>query len=261
MTYLDRIVTAHRNHAERDGRDETQLLREAEKCLPPRGFRRAISRVREMGDIAVIAEVKRRSPSKGILDGNLDPRELAATYESGGAACLSVLTDYEFFGGSAQDLGDARDACHLPVLRKDFTVCRVDVLDARLMGADAILLIVAALDDVELRDFYDLARSVDLDVLVEVHDELELERALTLGADMIGVNQRDLITFEVDTGRAVRMAPQIPDDVIKVAESGIRCGSDAAVLAEAGFDALLVGESLVTSGDPAKALMAIRAGR
>ena len=202
----------------------------------------------------MIAEVKRRSPSKGDLAAGLDPSELAGRYEAGGAACLSVLTDEEFFGGSAADLQAARAACSLPVLRKDFTVCLADVFDARLMGADCVLLIVAALSDDELRTFHNAAVGVGLDVLVEVHDEAELDRALSAGATLVGVNQRDLVTFEVDTARAVRMARAIPEGVLKVAESGIRGRQDALTLRDAGYDGLLVGETLVRAPDAAQAV-------
>jgi indole-3-glycerol phosphate synthase len=170
-----------------------------------------------------------------------------------------VLTDADAFGGSPDDLAAARGATHVPVLRKDFTVAANDVCDARIMRADAILLIVAALDDAELRDFHTLATDLDLDVLVEVHDEDELERALAIGSTLIGVNQRDLRTFEVDTARATRVARKIPGSVIRVAESGIQGPNDARPLADAGYDAVLVGESLVRSGDPAAAVAALRA--
>ncbi len=198
----------------------------------------------------MIAEVKRRSPSKGDLHADLDPARLAADYAAGGATCLSVLTDQEWFGGSPADLAAARGAVSIPVLRKDFTVCEADVCDARIMGADAVLLIAAALDDAELAAFHELAGEVGLDALVEIHDEAELERALAVGATLVGVNQRDLVTFEVDTDRAVRMAPQMPAGVVRVAESGVRGVDDATRLAEAGYHAVLVGESLVTAGDP-----------
>ncbi len=170
-----------------------------------------------------------------------------------------MLTDVEFFGGSPADLAAARAACALPVLRKDFTVSPLDVADARLMGADAVLLIAAALDDVELRDLLGLATDLGLDSLVEIHDEAELDRAVAVGATLVGVNQRDLVTFEVDTARAVRMAPQMPAGVIRVAESGITGPADARLLAEAGYHAVLVGEHLVTSGDPAAGVAALRA--
>ena len=168
----------------------------------------------------MIAEIKRRSPAKGDLNRHLDAAELAATYEQGGASCLSVLTDEEFFGGSVADLEAAREATSLPVLRKDFTVDPRDVVDARLMGADAVLLIAAVLDPFELVEMHQLACEVGLDVLVEVHDEPELEEALNAGATLVGVNQRDLVSFEVDHDRALRMASAIPDTVVKVAESG-----------------------------------------
>ncbi len=198
----------------------------------------------------MIAEIKRRSPSKGDLAVDLDPAALGREYESGGAAALSVLTDGPHFGGSPDDLAAARDAVAVPVLRKDFTVSAHDVCDARIMGADAVLLIVAALDDHELADFHALAVEVGLDVLVEVHDEPELERAVDVGAGLIGVNQRDLMTFEVDHERAVRVGRSMPNRTLRVAESGVRTVADAQALREAGFDAVLVGESLVTASDP-----------
>jgi indole-3-glycerol phosphate synthase len=208
--------------------------------------------------LAVIAEIKRRSPMKGDLDPNLDPACLAKTYESGGASCLSVLTDEDFFAGSVADLEAAREATCLPVLRKDFTVDPRDAADARLMGADALLLIAAVLDPFELVELHQLATELGLDVLVEVHDEPELEEALNAGASLIGVNQRDLMTFEVDHDRAVRMSAAIPDTVVKVAESGIRNAEDARRLADAGYDAVLVGETLVTSADPGETLAELR---
>ena len=254
-TYLDEILLRHRTAAQTDDRSLDQLIAAAEGVDPARGFAAALQRVNGLG---VIAEVKRRSPSKGALAPELDPSGLAASYASGGATCLSVLTDAESFGGSAEDLAAARAACALPTLRKDFTVSAHDVVDARLMGADCVLLIAAALDDGELRRFHGLARELGLDALVEVHDEAELERALACDATLIGVNQRDLVTFEVDHERAVRMAAAFPDHVVSVAESGVRGPEDAASLAEAGYDAVLVGESLVTSGDPSAAVRALR---
>jgi indole-3-glycerol phosphate synthase len=225
---------------------------------PARGFRDALEAVAASGDIAVISEIKRKSPSKGELAPGLDPGVLARQYEAGGAACLSVLTDVDFFGGSVDDLVAARAACALPVLRKDFTVSARDVCDARIMGADCVLLIAAALDQPELKSFLKLAHAIGFDALVEIHDESELERAVAAGADLIGVNQRDLVTFAVDTERAVRMAPQMPEGVIRVAESGITGAGDAAVLAAAGYHAVLVGEHLVTSGDPEAGVAALR---
>jgi indole-3-glycerol phosphate synthase len=169
-----------------------------------------------------------------------------------------VLTDAEFFGGSADDLAEARAACELPVLRKDFTVSQADIYDARAMGADAVLLIAAALTTAELSAFRLLADDLDMAALVEVHDEDELERALDTGATLVGVNQRDLRTFEVDPGRAERLAAVIPPGVVKVAESGIGGRVDVALLADCGYDAVLVGESLVTSADPAVAVRMLK---
>lgn len=203
----------------------------------------------------MIAEVKRWSPSKGALNLHLDPAAVASAYERGGAACLSVLTDVEFFRGSPKDLHAARAATALPVLRKDFTVCEHDVADARSMGADAILLIAAALGELELIALHQFAVELGLDVLVEVHDEPELEIALEAGATLIGVNQRDLVTFEVDHARAERMAQAIPTGAVKVAESGVRNHDDVRRLTDAGYDAILVGETLVTAPDPAVALV------
>ncbi len=207
--------------------DLAALEARAHQVPPTRGFRRALRETAQHRGLAVIAEVKRRSPSKGDLAIDLDPATLAVSYASGGAACLSVLTDQVFFGGSPADLQAARAAVALPVLRKDFTVSLADVFEARGMGADCLLLIVAALSDEELRRFHTAALGVGLDVLVEIHDENELDRALAVGATLVGVNQRDLISFEVDTERAVRMAGLIPEGVIKVAESGITGRQDA----------------------------------
>ena len=250
-TYLDRILDRHREVAAAEVRPLDRLLDEARLCPPVRGFRAALA---DRDQLAVISEVKRRSPSKGDLFPGLDPARLAGEYESGGATCLSVLTDEEFFGGSAGDLQAARAACSLPVLRKDFTVCAHDVVDARLMGADCVLLIAAALAPGLLADLHTLAVELGLDVLVEIHDEAELEIALDAGATLIGVNQRDLVTFEVDHERALRVVAAIPDTVVRVAESGIRGAADARSLRAAGYDAVLVGETLVTSGDPAGAV-------
>ena len=208
--------------------------------------------------MAIISEIKRRSPSKGDLFADLDPGRLARAYEAGGASCLSVLTDEDWFGGSIADLQAARASVDLPVIRKDFTVDARDVVDTRLMGADCVLLIAAALDDAELADFHRLATELGLDALVEIHDEVELERALAVDADLVGVNQRDLITFQVDRERAVRMAAQMPTGVVRVAESGVRSRADAVALADAGYHALLVGETLVKSGRPADEIRRLR---
>lgn len=269
-TYLDGIVAWHRARAaSSDGRDMASLSSAAFRACeedPPRAFAAALGgagvsrRGQSRQQIGLIAEVKRRSPSKGELAVSLDPRLLASAYEQGGARCLSVLTDAEHFGGSSSDLRAARAACSLPVLRKDFTVCEADVYEARLMGADAVLLIVAALSDEELRRFVDLAGLLGLAALVEVHDEEEVERALKAGASLVGVNQRDLHSFALDTKRAVRLAKVLPESVVRVAESGISTHDDVARLGEAGYDAVLVGEALVRAADPASTARLLMSG-
>ena len=246
-TVLDGILAAHRRMAAADDRPLDALIRAATATVPARPFRPELAGP----GFAVIAEVKRRSPSAGALAPDLRPASLARAYEAGGAAALSVLTDAEFFGGTAADLATARAACSLPVLRKDFTVSEADVCDARLMGADAVLLIVAALSDDELARFRALAADLGMAALVEVHSEEELDRALAAGADLVGVNRRDLRTFEVDRGLAERLAVRMPPGVVTVAESGVREADDAAELAACGYDAVLVGETLVRSADPA----------
>lgn len=250
-TYLDRILVAKRTTASGDRRPLDELVDAARQLPPTRGFGDALAG----GDrLAVIAEVKRRSPSKGDLAPDLDPAVLAQAYVAGGAAAVSVLTDEDFFGGSVDDLVAARSAVEVPVLRKDFTVGPRDVCDARLMGADAVLLIAAALDDAELATCAAVAAEIGIDALVEIHDEAELDRALAVGAGLVGVNQRDLVTFAVDTDRAVRVAERIPAGVVAVAESGITGADDAHRLAAAGYHAVLVGETLVRSADPTAAV-------
>ena len=256
-TYLDRILAAHRAVAAIDVRDIDALASQARAGGPTRDFGGALAG-RE--GVAVIAEIKRASPSKGMLAPDLDAGRMAVDYQAGGAAALSVLTDRVFFLGSTDDLRTARAATALPVLRKDFTVCPADVFDARCMGADAVLLIAAALSPEELGELLAAAASIGLQALVEVHDEREATRAMSAGAALIGVNQRDLYSFEVDTERAVRVARMLPDEVTRVAESGIRDGDDVRRLGDAGFDAVLVGEALVASPDPAAAVRALRSG-
>jgi indole-3-glycerol phosphate synthase len=251
-SYLADILASHRADARDDRRDPDELAAQAAPMPAPRDFTGAL---RGAG-ISCIAEVKRRSPSQGDLDPDLQPELVAKEYVAGGAACLSVLTDQRYFGGSTKDLRAARDASGLPVLRKDFTVQEADVVDARLMGADAVLLIVAALDDDELARFHARAEELGLAALVEVHDEAELDRALAAGARLVGVNQRDLRTFAVDQDRARSLAPRIPAGVA-VAESGIRDDDDARRLADAGYDAILVGETLVRAPDRPAALRAL----
>jgi indole-3-glycerol phosphate synthase len=252
-TYLDRILAAHREAAAADRRALDRLVAQALAAPEPRAFEAAI---REAGGVALIAEVKRRSP-RGPLDPGLDPAQVAREYREGGASCLSVLTDWDFFGGSAEDLAAARGAGGLPTLRKDFTVGTPDVCDARIMGADAVLLIAAALPASQLAELAGLARQLGLDALVEVHGEEELEVALRAGASLVGVNQRDLATFQVDPGRAERLRPLIPSGVLAVAESGIGGPADVRRLAEAGYDAVLVGSSLVAARDRRSAVASL----
>lgn len=254
-TYLDPIVAAHRAAAAEDHRKLDKLMDMALDTPAPMPFGAAL---RAGPGLAVIAEIKRRSPSKGDLaPPGIAAGKLAEAYADGGARAISVLTDEEYFAGSALDLVEARSAVGLPILRKDFTVSGRDICDARLMGADAVLLIVAALAGGELEGFLQLAGELSLDALVEVHDEAELEHALGAGATLMGVNQRDLQTFEVDADRAMRVAKEIPDGLTKVAESGIKGPEQAVRLFEGGYHAVLVGESLVTSEDPAAAVNAI----
>ncbi len=245
-TYLDAILKFHREQSVNDQRKLASLEELAGQQGPTRGF---FSRLSESKDLSIISEIKRKSPSKGVLKYDFDVQVLAEEYESGGAACLSVLTDSNFFGGSTEDLETARSCVSIPVLRKDFTVSIRDVFDARIMGADAILLIVAALDKSELKDLYSLATSIGLDVLVEIHDENEGEMALEIGARLIGINQRNLYTFQVDPNRAKRVRSSLPNGVTTVAESGIGNKEDFAAISDAGFDAVLIGEYLVKSTD------------
>ncbi|MBM3659448.1 MAG: indole-3-glycerol phosphate synthase TrpC [Actinobacteria bacterium] len=209
--------------------------------------------------LGVIAEIKRMSPSKGALAPDLDPVATAQAYESGGASCLSVLTDGPYFGGGESDLVAARGAVGLPVLRKDFTIDRLQIDEARAMGADAVLLIVAALDDPTLADLHGHAVARGLTVLVEVHDDAELDRALALDPHLVGVNARDLASFAEDLSTGERMVDRIPAGTVAVAESAIRSIDDARRMAEAGFDAVLVGEALVRSDDPSRLVEAFRA--
>jgi len=223
----------------------------ARRKIPTRrGFRRALERKKP----AVIAEIKKASPSAGLIAEDFDPAEIAQRYERSGAAALSVLTDRQFFQGSLDDLFAARTAVGLPVLRKDFTLDRYHLLQASANGADCVLLIVAALDDEELTDLLTYARELQLDALVEVHDAAELDRALAVEADMIGVNNRNLKTLEVSLETSIELARRIPDNVLAVSESGIRTADDIRRLSDVGYSAFLVGESLMKQEDPGGAL-------
>lgn len=209
--------------------------------------------------LSVIAEVKRRSPSRGDLDPDLDPARQAGRYADGGAAAVSVLTEPFFFSGSDADLAAVRATVSVPVLRKDFTLDPRQVWEARAIGADAVLLIVAALDDDTFRRLHETAGEAGLAALVEVHDEAEAERAVAAGARIVGVNNRDLATFQVDLGTSERIAPMLSDIPVRVGESGVSTPADAARMAAAGYHAVLVGEALVRSDDPAALIRALAA--
>jgi indole-3-glycerol phosphate synthase len=254
---LDAIVEFHRARAAADDRPTRRLLRDASRAPSPPSLLDALVRP-EGHELRVIAEVKRRSPSAGSLRADLDVASLAAAYDHGGAAAISVLTDGPHFGGSPDDVATVRAATSLPLLRKDFTVCDNDVADARVMGASGVLLILSILSRSEVRRLLEVVGYLGLTALVEVHDASEQAVALELGALVIGVNQRDLATFEVDPTRAASLAGGFPTDVVTVAESGIGDPAAAAACAALGYDAILVGEALVRSGDPAGTLVAMR---
>jgi indole-3-glycerol phosphate synthase len=250
MTVLDEILATKRDEVTMLHRPEVRdLLRAGALAAPPaRDFAGALRPA--SGTVGVVAEIKRRSPSKGELAPDLDPALTAKAYAAGGAACLSVLTDQPWFGGTVDDLHAARAACELPILRKDFTIDEVQIYETRAIGADALLLIVAALpDDALLRDLHELATGLGLAVLVETHDDAELERALAIGARIVGVNARHLGTFAEDLTIGERLAARVPPDVVAIAESAIRSVDDASRMAAAGFDAVLVGEMLVRAAD------------
>ncbi|MEH6418202.1 indole-3-glycerol phosphate synthase TrpC [Pseudomonas sp. CGJS7] len=221
---------------------------------PARGFVDAIKRKRAAGEAAVIAEVKKASPSKGVIRPDFKPAEIARSYEAGGAACLSVLTDVDFFQGSNAYLAEARAACALPALRKDFTIDPYQIYEARTIGADAILLIVAALEDGPMIEMAGLAMELGMDVLVEVHDIDELERALQTDCELIGVNNRNLRTFEVSLDTSIALREAVPRDRTLVTESGIATAADVARMRAAGIDTFLVGESFMRERDPGSAL-------
>lgn len=253
MGVLDEILRMKRDEVTVLHRPQTQdLLRKTALDAPPTrdfagGLRRADAK------LAVISEIKRRSPSKGELAPELDAAITAKEYERGGASAISVLTDRPFFGGTVEDLQVVRAGVELPVLRKDFTIDPVQVYETRAIGADAILLIVSALpDDGLVRELQELSWSLGLAALVEAHDERELDRALALEARIVGVNARDLSTFDEHLGLVADLAARIPPEVIAVAESAIRRPEDARRMAACGFDAVLVGEALVRSPDPAQ---------
>jgi indole-3-glycerol phosphate synthase len=263
-TILDTIVARkHQEVAERRGAvplPELEAL--ARNAAPPRGFAAALHRAATAGGSAVIAEIKKASPSKGVIREPFDPVAIAASYQAGGATCLSVLTDRDFFAGHDNDLKAARASATLPVLRKDFTVDPYQVVEARVLGADAVLLIVAALQPAQLRELNDLALSWQLDVLVEVHDAAELAQALALRPRLVGINNRDLRTFETRLETTFELVSSIragsysngDEGVLVVTESGIRQREDVAAMHQAGVHAFLVGEAFMRAEDPGTAL-------
>jgi len=230
---------------------------EARAMPAPRGFAAAIRSRIDGGQPAVIAEIKRASPSKGVLREQFEPASIAASYERAGATCLSVLTDRPFFQGAPEYLVDARAACSLPVLRKEFIIDEYQVAESRALGADAVLLIVAALDDARLLAREGCARDYGMDVLVEVHDSAELERALKLATPLIGINNRNLRTFNVSLHTTIEMLPRIPSDRIVVTESGILAQRDVAQMRRHGVATFLVGEAFMRAPDPGAALKAL----
>lgn len=253
---LARIVSRKQEELRAAAVPAAELRSQAEGLVPERRDFAGALRARRP---AIISEIKKASPSRGVLLADFRPAELARQYEQGGAAALSVLTDRDFFQGRPDDLKTARSACSLPVIRKDFTIDEYNVLEAAAMGADAILLIVAILDEARLRAFRELAEQFGMAALVEVHDASELETALRSGAKIVGVNNRDLRTFTVSLDTSVSLAASIPSDVVRVSESGIFHNADVRRLMAAGYDAFLVGEHLVKSGDPARAVRELAA--
>ncbi|MET0581944.1 MAG: indole-3-glycerol phosphate synthase TrpC [Pseudoxanthomonas sp.] len=241
--------------AERSARAPlAEVAARANDASPVRGFADALHERIATGDAAVIAEIKKASPSKGVIRQDFRPAEIAMSYEFGGAACLSVLTDVDFFQGADAYLQEAREACTLPVLRKDFTIDPYQVYEARALGADCILLIVAALDDGQLVDLSGLAMQLDMDVLVEVHDIDELERALQVPVPLVGINNRNLRTFEVSLENTLAMKDAVPKDRLLVTESGIVVAEDIARMRAAGVHAFLVGETFMRADEPGDAL-------
>ena len=248
---LARIVSRKQDELSASKQPAAELRQLAESARPNRrDFAAALNSKRP----AIISEIKKASPSRGVLIADFRPVELAQQYEKGGAAALSVLTDRYFFQGSSADLEIARAACNLPVIRKDFTISEYHVLEAASIGADAILLIAAILDESQLRAFRELAREFEMAALVEVHNARELEAALRSGAEIIGVNNRDLRTFNVSLQTSIALAPLIPPALTKVSESGIFTAADIRKLLDAGYDAFLVGEHLIKSGDATRAI-------
>ncbi|MBA4501439.1 indole-3-glycerol phosphate synthase TrpC [Marinobacterium marinum] len=259
-TILKKIIARkHEEVAERQAQVSLETLKQriAEQqggSTDPRGFVASLERALDEGRAAVIAEIKKASPSKGVIRDPFVPAEIAPGYEAGGASCLSVLTDVDFFQGSDAYLQQARAACSLPVIRKDFIVDPYQVYEARVLGADCILLIVAALDDRALAELTALTHELGMDVLIEVHNEEELQRILPLGTRLIGINNRDLHTFEVSLDNTFNLLDQIPEDRIVVTESGILTSADVAAMQARQVNAFLIGEAFMRAEDPGKTL-------
>lgn len=255
-TILARILARKEEEVEERSRAvaERDLLVLAERQSVPRGFVAALERRIERGEPGIIAEIKKASPSRGVIREDFRPAEIAADYAAAGAACLSVLTDADFFQGHEDFLIDAREACELPVIRKDFITHGYQVSEARAIGADCILLIVAALDDARMADLYQQARALGMDVLVEVHDANELERALRLDLTMVGINNRDLHTFDTRLETTFELLAQIPDEVTVITESGIHTRDDVTRMREQAVHGFLVGEAFMRQPSPGDAL-------
>ena len=262
-TILDTILARKREEvaARRERTSLFELKARAASAPPLRGFADAVAAKIAAGQAAVIAEVKKASPSKGVIRADFDPAAIARSYAAGGAACLSVLTDVDFFQGADEYLVAARDACELPVLRKDFIVDAYQLYEARVLGADCVLLIAAALDDAQLSEFAFIAAELGMDVLLEVHDIDELERSLPVPARLLGINNRNLKTFEVSLQTTLDLKTMVPADRLLVTESGILAPADVALMRDAGVHAFLVGEAFMRQPDPGAALRGLFDGR
>lgn len=261
---LQRILSVKREEVSAAQRERSldDLRRDAERAasehgqpdLRPRGFERALRAAIDASRAAVIAEVKKASPSRGVLRADFDPAAIAVSYEAGGAACLSILTDRQFFQGLPDYLRIARAACSLPVLRKDFLIEPYQVYEARAWGADCVLLIAAALSDSQMAELESCAHSLDMDVLVEVHDAAELDRALRLSTPLLGINNRNLRTFEVSLSTTLDLLGELPEGRLVITESGILTAADVITMRDAGVHAFLVGEAFMRAADPGSAL-------